>query len=177
MPEIIISKEYNINSDKLLKTMYDENFMKFLVENTEDIDDYNIIKKEFSDNKNILNVESNTICSINFPDYVKKIIGDYNSYKTITKASYDLKNKKANVKIESFYFKFLLLKINYNFKITQSENNKCIRETKFIYNSNLPLFGSKINNLIKSIITNQEDDIYKTECKYIEKNKLNISSL
>ena len=177
MPEIIISKEYNINSDKLLKTMYDENFMKFLVENTEDIDDYNIIKKEFSDDKNILNVESNTMCSLNLPNYVKKFIGNYNSYKTTSKASYDLKNKTADVTIESFYFKFLLLNINYHVEIIQSENNKCIRETKFTYNSNLPLIGSKINNLIKKIITDQEDDIYKTECKYIEKNNVKISSL
>ena len=177
MPEIIISKEYNINSDQLLHTMYNENFMKFLVENSEDIDDYNIIKKEFSDNKNILNVESNTFCSINLPNYVKKFIGNYNSYKTCSKAKYDLKNKTADVTIESFYFKFLMLNINYYVKIIQSENNKCIRETKFVYNSKLPLIGSRINNLIKKIITDQEDDIYITECKFIEKNKIKISSL
>lgn len=177
MPEVIISKEYNINSDNLLKLMYDEKFIKYISENTEDIDDYNIIKKEFFNDKNMLKVESKTICSIKLPNYIKKFIGNYNSYDTKAKSLYNIKNKTAEVELESFYFKFLLLEIKYYVKIFQSDKNKSIRETKFIFNSGLPLIGYKVNNLIKKIITDKEDYIYKIESEYIEKNKVKIKNL
>ena len=176
MPEIIILNEYEINSDSLLKMMYNENYMKYLIKNTEDFNDYKIVKKKLINNEtqNNLYVETNTICCIKLPNYIKKIIGNYSSYTTTSKATYNIKEKSAQVNIESFYFKLLLLTINYSFTINNIDNNKFIKKTKFYFNSSIPIIGNKINNIIKDIIKTQENNIYEVESKWIkqEQNKM-----
>ena len=174
MPEIIISNEYEINSDSLLKMMYDENYMRYLIKNTEDFDNYKIVKKELinNENNNNLYVETNNTCSIKLPNYIKKIIGNYSSYTTTSKATYNLKEKSAQVNIESFYFRLLLLTINYSFTINNIDNNKCIRETKFYFNSSIPMIGNRVNNIIESIIKTQENNIHEIECRWINHKKM-----
>ena len=111
MINLKIIELYNISSSKMLLSMIDKKFIKYLVSQEEELLEMNVINKIRNDN--ILYTDILTKHKFNFPDFIENIVGN-KSYSVKTREIFDLKNIKSKGVIKSSLFETLKISLTFN---------------------------------------------------------------
>jgi hypothetical protein len=175
MHEIKRTTIFDCTAGEYLESASDINYPQYIIDNEEDIIQFDIIKSELLKNNNFYQ-ECIGQAKIFIPNFLINIIGN-KSYK-FTELSYtNHKLLKKRIIIKSKLLDILNSKIQTLYILKNIENQKCIKETVTFFESSLPLLGSSIEKYMHKKLTNQLEINDNRAGRWIKYWKTNYRSL